>query len=156
MTNNDVLRRLRFTFNLKDSELIEIFASNGETVTTEQITDWFKKEEDEDYLRLSDGEFSAFLNGFITLKRGKKEGVQPPTERHLNNNIIFQKLRIALNLKAEDILDLLALADFNLSKHELSALFRKPGSKNYRECKDQILRNFLQGVQLKHRPIQSK
>ncbi len=61
------------------------------------------------------------------------------------------KLKIALNLKAEDVLDILELADFRISKHELSALFRRPGHKHYRECKDQILRNFLTGMQLKYR-----
>jgi len=61
-------------------------------------------------------------------------------------------LKIALDLKDEDILQLMTLADFSMSKHELSAFFRKPGHKNYRECKDQILRNFLQGVQLQYRP----
>jgi len=43
------------------------------------------------------------------------------------------------------------LADFRLSKHELSAFFRKPGHKNFRECNDQVLRKFLQGLQIQHR-----
>jgi len=77
--------------------------------------------------------------------------VQPEIEKQLTNNIIFRKLKIALDLKDEDILQLMTLADFSMSKHELSAFFRKPGHKNYRECKDQILRNFLQGVQLQYR-----
>ena len=53
---------------------------------------------------------------------------------------------------AGDILAILSLADFSMSKHELSAFFRKPGHKHYRECKDQILRNFLGGLQHKMRP----
>jgi len=61
------------------------------------------------------------------------------------------KLKIALNLKAEDVLEIMELAGFLMSKHELSAFFRKPGHKHYRECKDQILRNFLKGMQLKYR-----
>ena len=68
--------------------------------------------------------------------------------------MVFQKLRIALNLKAEDILAAFELAGFNLSNHELSAFFRKPSHKNYRECKDQVLRNFLLGIQLQLRPNQ--
>tara|TARA_R110002074_G_scaffold236852_3_gene408706 strand:- start:92 stop:415 length:324 start_codon:yes stop_codon:yes gene_type:complete len=91
----------------------------------------------------------VFLNGFINFKRGKRDGPQPKPEKQLNNNMVFQKLRIALNLKADDILQ---LVDFDLSKHELSALFRKPGNKSYRECKDQILRNFLLGIQHQLRP----
>jgi len=95
---------------------------------------------------------AVFLNGFINLKRGKRDGPQPKPEERLNNNLIFQKLRIALNLRAEDIIDILQLVDFRLSKPELSAFFRKPDNKNYRKCKDQILRNFLLGVQSKFRP----
>ena len=113
---------------------------------------WLKKEEDEGFVKLNDEMFSVFLNGFINFKRGKRDGEQPKPAKKLNNNMVFQKLRIALNLKAEDILDILKLANFSLSKHELSALFRKPGNKNYRECKDQILRNFLLGIQRQLRP----
>ena len=132
--------------------MIEIFASADFKATEEQITTWLKKEEDDTFLQLSDTELAVFLNGFINFKRGKLDGEQPKPESHLNNNMIFQKLRIALNLKAEDILDILQLANFRLSKHELSAFFRKPDNKNFRECKDQILRNFLLGLQCQLRP----
>jgi uncharacterized protein YehS (DUF1456 family) len=66
--------------------------------------------------------------------------------------MVFMKLKIALNLKAEDVLEILELSSFKLSKHELSAFYRKPGHKHYRACKDQVLRNFLQGLQQKLRP----
>ena len=69
----------------------------------------------------------------------------------MNNNIIFRKLKIALNLRDDDILALFKLADLEVSKHEISALFRKPEQIQYRECKDQFLRNFIYGMQLKHR-----
>ncbi|HEY5775804.1 MAG TPA: DUF1456 family protein, partial [Xanthomonadales bacterium] len=67
------------------------------------------------------------------------------------NNIILRKLKIALNLQADDVQALIRQADFSLSKHELSAFFRKPEHKHYRECKDQVLRYFLKGVQAKYR-----
>jgi uncharacterized protein YehS (DUF1456 family) len=152
LTNNDILRRIRYTFDLKDNVMTDIFSLAGLTVTNEQVTGWLKKEGDESYLDLSDKELASFLNGFINFKRGKREGEQPIPEERLSNNIIFQKLRIALNLKAEDILDILQLVDFRLSKHELSAFFRKPENKHFRECKDQILRNFLLGLQQQFRP----
>ena len=66
-------------------------------------------------------------------------------------NSVFRKLKIALDLKADDVLDILGLANLRISKHELSAFFRKPDHKHYRECKDQVLRSFLKGVQLKYR-----
>ena len=72
-------------------------------------------------------------------------------EKELSNNAIFMKLNIALNLQAEDILEIMDLSDFRMSKHELSAFFRKSGHKHYRECKDQILRIFLKGLQMQYR-----
>ncbi|WP_339648286.1 DUF1456 family protein [Halopseudomonas pelagia] len=152
LTNNDILRRLRYTFDLKDSAVGNILALADIDVTEEQVAAWLKREEDDDFLKMNDREMVAFLNGFINFKRGKRDGAQPPLEERLNNNMVLQKLRIALNLQAEGVLHLLALADFRLSKHELSAFFRKPGNKNYRECKDQILRKFLLGIQLQLRP----
>ncbi|NGN97543.1 DUF1456 family protein [Grimontia sp. S25] len=152
MTNNDILRRIRYTFDFKDKEVVEIFALADVTVTLEQVSAWMKRDEDEAFVQMNSIELSSFLNGLINLKRGKRDGEQPQPDVHLSNNMVFQKLRIALNLKAEDILEILELANFRLSKHELSAFFRKPDNKHYRQCKDQILRNFLMGVQLKLRP----
>lgn len=152
MTNNDILRRLRYTFNFSDDKMKAIFASADSVVTREQISDWLKKDDDDDYKSCQDLQFATFLNGFINDKRGKKEGAQPTAEKKLTNNLIFMKLKIALNLKAEDVLEIMALADFEMSKHELSAFFRKNTHKHYRVCKDQILRNFLMGLQLKYHP----
>ncbi|HGO5293348.1 TPA: DUF1456 family protein [Photobacterium damselae subsp. damselae] len=152
MTNNDILRRIRYTFDFKDKAMVDIFAQAEVTVTEEQVVSWLKREDDSAYIKMSDSELASFLNGLINLKRGKREGEQPEPESRLTNNMVFQKLRIALNLKAEEILEVLKLANFRLSKHELSAFFRKPENKHYRECKDQILRNFLLGVQLQLRP----
>lgn len=132
--------------------MIEIFALADFNVTEEQVTAWLKKDEDDAFLKLNDTALAVFLNGFIIYKRGKRDGEQPEPEKQLNNNIVFQKLRIALNLKADGILAIFQLVEFQLSNHELSALFRKPGNKNYRECKDQILRNFLLGLQRQVRP----
>jgi len=157
VTNNDILRRIRYTFDFSDSKMIALFALADHQVTREQVSDWLKKDDDPAYQTCSDTLLATFLNGLINDKRGKKEGAQPEAEKRLNNNIIFNKLKIALNLKAEDILEILALNGFRLSKHELSAFFRKPGHKHYRACKDQCLRSFLKGVQLKYRDnIESK
>jgi len=59
---------------------------------------------------------------------------------------VLRKLKIALSLQTEDLIKILKLNNFNVSKHELSALFRRPDHKNYRECLDQVLRNFLDGM----------
>ncbi len=152
MTNNDILRRIRYIFDFDDSKMIAIFGLADHQVTREQISDWLKKDDDPACQECSDTQLAIFLNGLINDKRGKKEGSQPEPEKRLTNNIIFVKLRIALNLKAEDILEIMDLANLRISKHELSAFFRRPDHKHYRDCKGQILRNFLKGVQLKYRP----
>ena len=152
MTNNDILRRIRYIFDLNDTEMIAVFGLADCKVTREQISDWLKKDDDPAYRACNDTELATFLNGLINHKRGKKDGPQPVAEKKLNNNIIFRKLKIALNLKNEDVLELLLLAELRISKHELSAFFRREDHKHYRVCKDQILRNFLKGVQLKYRP----
>ncbi|NOR46119.1 MAG: DUF1456 family protein [Candidatus Delongbacteria bacterium] len=151
MLNNDILRRIRYTFNFEDAIMIKIFGLADLEVTRAQISDWLKKDFDEDYQAINDKTFAIFLNGLINLKRGKREGEQPVPEKQLTNNIILMKLKIALNLKSDDILDILSINDIRISEHELSAFFRKPGHKHFRECKDQILRNFLKGIQYQYR-----
>ncbi|NNE37009.1 MAG: DUF1456 family protein [Gammaproteobacteria bacterium] len=151
MNNNDILRRLRYTFDFSDSKMIAIFAQADLTVTRSQVSDWLKKDDDPQQQPCDDRTMACFLNGLINDMRGKKEGAQPEPEDKLDNNIIFRKLKIALNLQADDILQILALVEIKISKHELSAFFRKKGHKHYRVCQEQILRNFLHGVQIKYR-----
>lgn len=151
MTNNDILRRIRYSFDFSNPKMIDIFGHVDQAVTKEQIMNWLKKEDEPGYQQCSDLDMANFLNGLIIERRGRKEGPTPKPELRINNNIIFRKLKIALDLKAEDILEILSLAEVEISKHELSAFFRKQGHKNYRGCNDQILRNFLNGMQLKYR-----
>jgi len=131
--------------------MISIFAQADYEASRKEISDWLKKDEDPAFEKCKDVQLASFLNGLINDKRGKKDGDQPEPEKRLNNNIIFRKLKIALDLKAEEILEIMSLAEMRISKHELSAFFRKPGHKHYRECLDQILRSFLNGIQRKYR-----
>jgi len=151
VTNNDILRRLRYVFDFNDSKVISVFQQADFVATREQISNWLKKDDDPAYKSCDDVTLATFLNGLINDMRGKKEGAQPEPEKKLTNNMIFRKLKIALNMKDDDVLAIMDLANLKISKHELSAFFRKPGHKHYRECKDQILRNFLQGLQIKYR-----
>jgi len=64
----------------------------------------------------------------------------------VNNNDIFKKLRVALQLRDEEIVEIMNLVDFRISKAELGAFFRSEDHPNYKECGDQILRNFLNGL----------
>ena len=64
----------------------------------------------------------------------------------MSNNDILKKLRVALHLRNDEIIEILKLVNFNTSQSELGALFRKEGHPKYMECGDQILRNFLNGL----------
>ena len=152
MTKNDILRRIRYILDLSDPQMIALFEAVDRKISIEQLHAWFRDEDHSDYKSLKDTDLALFLDGLIIEKRGKKEGVEPQVEKTLTNNKVFMKLKIALNLKAEDVLEIMELAGLSISKHELSAFFRKPDHKHYRQCKDQIMRNFLMGLQLKLRP----
>ncbi len=152
MTNNDILRRVRYIFDFNDEQMITLFSLADLDVSRASVSDWLKKEENDGFEVLDDRTLAVFLNGLIIEKRGRKDGPQPEPEERINNNIIFRKIKIALDLKAEDILELLQSVDCTISKHELSAFFRKTGHKHFRACNNQILRNFLKAIQLRERP----
>lgn len=151
MTNNEILRRIRYLFDFSDLKMIALFKLANYDVEKKEVSDWLKKENDPLLIEIADKELAIFLNGLIIEKRGKREGPQPEPEDRLNNNMILRKLKIALDLKTDDILDLFALLDIKISKHELSAFFRNSDHKSYRPFKDQYLRNFLNALQTKYK-----
>ncbi len=152
MNNNDILRRLRYTFEFSDQQMITLFAHGGEEPTRAQVSDWLKKEEDPAFQELSDRELATFLNGLIIDRRGKRTGPPPVPEQRLTNNLVLKKLKIALNFRHEEMLAVFEAAQLKLSVSELSALMRNPNQDKYRPCKDQYLRNFLMGLQQTYRP----
>jgi len=64
----------------------------------------------------------------------------------MNNNDVFKKLRVALQLRDDQIVEILELVDFRISKAELGAFFRAEDHPNFMECGDQVLRNFLNAL----------
>jgi uncharacterized protein YehS (DUF1456 family) len=64
----------------------------------------------------------------------------------MSNNDIFKKLRVALSLRNEDIIEIMALVNFKVTKAELGDIFRADDHPNFKKCGDQILRNFLNGL----------
>jgi len=151
MTNNDILRRIRYMFNFNNSDIIRLIELTGHDAKISDVRDWLKQKDDPLLKELRDRELAIFLNGLIIHTRGRKDGPLPVPEERLNNNIILRKLKIALNLQTDDSLNLFSLVDVKLSKHELSAFFRNPGHKSYRPCMDQYLRNFLTALQRKYK-----
>ena len=150
MTNNDTLRRVRYALDLPDATIVEICKLGGHELEKSSLSALLKKEEDEGYLACSDLVMGSFLDGLIIYKRGRKENKvdQENTASPITNNIILKKLRIALELKEDTLLEILELAHASITKAKLSALFRKEGHKNYKECGNQFLRSFLKGLTL--------
>lgn len=175
MNNNDILRRIRYALDLHEKSILEACRLGGHDLknsalpphpSREQITEvehdktaqklppWMvvagllKKEEEEGFVACSDQVLQSFLDGLIIQRRGLKEDTngQEKTEPPLTNNLILKKLRIALELQEDTILEILSLAHAGITRASLNALFRKEGHKNYKECGNQFLRSFLKGL----------
>lgn len=146
--------------------MVKIFELGDVEVTNKEVVKMLTKTEeshhdyDNEYeMKLNNFMFESFLNGLIIFKRGiqdTKPG-QPATapmsiKNNMNvNNVMIKKLKIALALTSEDIIDILQRADVIITKGELSAILRKEGHKNYKECGDKYARNFLKGLAKKYR-----
>ncbi len=147
MVNNDILRSVRFMLDISDIKIVEILKLANYNINVKTIIGFLKKDDEEGYLPCSDEVLGHFLDGLILLKRGKdKDKPTPPLELPITNNLVLKKLRVAFSLNEEDLLAILASVNFKISKSELSALLRKKGHINYRDCGDQLLRNFLKGL----------
>ncbi|WP_445489811.1 YehS family protein [Niallia sp. 03133] len=168
MNNNDILIRLRYALDIKNTEMVEIFKLGGIEVPKEEVLkllvkskDTYDKEDgsDDDIEICSNFMLESFLNGLIIFKRGKQDPKPGQLERPAMsikdngsvNNVLLKKLKIALALKSEDMLDILEEAGVMITKGELSALLRKEGHKNYVECGDRYARNFLKGLAIRYR-----
>ena len=161
MNNNDRLTRLRYALDIKDEDMIIIFQMGGLAVSQAELLAFLDKIPNEDRLaeneyaeNLSDAAFERFLNGLIISQRGVKDGASEPA-LELNsqnaNNLLLKKVKIALKLTSEDMLDILNLAGVELSNSELSAVLRKEGHRNYKPCGDRYARNFLKGLAIDFR-----
>ncbi len=175
MNNNEILIRLRYALDIKDSHMIEIFDLGGISVTKEELqrillnpkkdrsfeVDEDKFILDKDIKKCNNYMLEAFLNGFIIFKRGKQDPNSLESNNHLFmikdnktvNNVMLKKIKIALSLTSEDMLDIFEASGSILSKSELSAVLRREEHRNYKECGDRYARNFLKGLTIKHRNI---
>ncbi|RHW34680.1 DUF1456 family protein [Lysinibacillus yapensis] len=169
MTNNDLLIRLRYALDLKNTEMVEIFRLGGMDFTKEDVLKILtkpKKTEDgeydltptEDFMPCDYEMLEAFLNGFITFKRGKKEqkpGQEKTPEvaerKDPPNNLFIKRVKIALSLTTEDMIDIFYDAGLNVSKGEIGAILRKANHRNFKECGDNFTRNFIKGLTIRYR-----
>ncbi len=152
MIHNDVLRSVRYMLDISDAKMVEIIKLTGFEAAKADIVAYLKKDEEEGFVHCPDDVMAHLLDGLVIFKRGKDDSRPPlPVELPVTNNIILKKLRVAFELKEDDMHAILKAAEFPVSKPELSALFRKFGHTNYRPCGDQLLRNFLKGLTLRVR-----
>lgn len=152
MLNNDVLRSLRYTLDVNDAQMAEIIRLSGKEVELEALDALLKKEDEEGFVACDDELMAHFLDGLVYFKRGKDDSrPAQPFELPVTNNMVLKKLRVAFELKEDDMHAIMQSVDCPVSKPEMSALFRKFGHSNYRTCGDQFLRNFLKGLTLRVR-----
>ena len=150
MTNNDVLRRVRYALRINDKAMIEVFKLGGMNISLEELTALLSKPEDENFKTCNNKTLDVFLSGLITYKRGPQKNAPEKTEEVPNNkninNYILRKLKIALAFRSEDMIDAFKTGGVNMSESELSAIFRRPDHKNYREAGDKYVRVFIKGI----------
>lgn len=155
LNHNDRLTRLRYALDIKDTDMVKIFELGGVTVTKEEVRQLLKKKDPEIYeIELTNENFERFLNGMILSQRVAREGAREPALELNNgnvNNLLLKKVKIALALTSEDMLEILDQAGVKVSKGELSAILRKEGHRNYKPCGDKYARNFLKGLTMKYR-----
>jgi len=150
MTKNDTLRRLRYALNIDDAKVAAIIARTGRATTAHEVIGWLKREDESGYVAISDTTLCRFFDGLIIEKRGPHpSGNMPEPLEFLSNNEILKKLRIALELKEDDVLAIFKKAGFVVTKAELGSFFRKENHRNYRKCPEQVLRKFIRGLSIK-------
>ena len=150
MTTNDVLRSLRYMLKINSAKVVEICNLGGYMVLKNEIHDFLRSDEDPEFVACPDEVVAYFLDGLIFERRGKDENrPRPPIEVPISNNLVLKKLRVAFELREEDMLQVIQSTGFKFGKSELSAILRKRDHANYRECGDQVLRYFLKGLTLR-------
>ncbi len=147
MINNDVLRSVRFMLKIDDRALAGIFGLGGGEVTGLQVRDFLKREDEPEYRVCDNRLMGSFLDGLIIHLRGRNDALpRRPVETNITNNTVLKKLRVAFALKEDDLAAMMKASGFEVSRPELSALFRNPTHHNFRPCGDQFLRAFLKAL----------
>jgi uncharacterized protein YehS (DUF1456 family) len=158
MDNNHVLRSVRYALDLSDQRVADlVLLAHGQPangpIDRPMVQAMLRKDDEAGFMAVSDEVLAHFLDGLVLARRGRDpQRPLPPIELPLYNNTILKRLRVAFELRDEDILAMLQGVGHPISKPELTALFRKSDHNNYRRCGDQLLRQFLKALTLRLRP----
>lgn len=151
MRTNDIFRKLVQSLPLTVEQVQALFAVSDIDLSENDVANLLKTDYQPGFEAMPEYILLIFMNNFIDQKRGKKADAQPEIiEKHhkVSNNDVLKKLRIAFNLHEQDVRDALKLATIELTKSDLSALFRKPGHVNYKACDDGLVLDFIEGLGL--------
>ncbi len=146
MTNNYKLSLLMNSLKLSKTDILKSYKLVDKKITQDDVDDILREPSDEKFVLLSDEGFEMFLNGFIIYKRGPSDKKAKKQKIYFSNNIILKKLKIALNLKDEDIIKIFEKDGLEITKSQLTAYFRRDGHINYRKCSDSLLKRFINGL----------
>jgi len=147
LNTNNILYKIQKALNLNSNEILKAYELEAYKMESTHLDSLLKRRQDKDFKLCSYEELGVFLDGLVTLKRGpspKKSDTNEAVE--LTNNLILKKLRIALELKEAETEIIFSLGEAELSKQQLASLFRKEGHKNFKECSDELLMAFLDGL----------
>lgn len=148
------MRSLRYMLEANNHKINEICQLGGVEVSKNDIHAFMLDEENLNFKKCSDETLAHFLDGVITLRRGKDESrPRVPIELPMSNNQVLKKLKVAFEIKEEELLQMITSTGFVFGKSELSSFLRKSDHRNYRPCGDQVLRYFLKGLTLKLRSL---
>ena len=147
INTNEILYRIQKALNLTNQEMLEAYKLEDYKMEASHLESILKRRLDDGFTVASYEELGVFLDGLVTLKRGPSpKKVNEDEAVELTNNLILKKLRIALELKEAETEIIFGLADVELTKQQLASLFRKEGHKNFKECSDELLMAFLDGL----------
>ncbi len=147
LNTNNILYRVKTALSLESEMMIEAYTIAGYEMKPERLDHLLKSHQESGFELCSYEELGIFLDGFISFKRGSSPKKRDENEVvELTNNLVLKKLRIALELKEAETEIIFGLGEAQLTKQQLSSLFRKEGHKNYKSCSDELLMAFMDGL----------
>lgn len=136
-----VIKEIKEALGLSNSDILKIYKSEDFEIDESRLESILKKG------NATYEELGVFLDGLIRVLRGESpKRVDDDAEIVLDNNLIIKKLKVALNLKSIDIEMIFNLSDYTISKSKIKDIFRSPTHPKYKECSNEVLKAFLEGL----------